>query len=86
MKRRKRIVAGADVPDKLPAAVRGAGGGEPDQDGLLEPGDGVRAQLPALHVARPTRYSGKCTQRDDLPQDSHHQPRHVARARPAVTE
>lgn len=80
------IISGTNILDKLPATVHNAGGGAGDQDGLCQPRDGVRAELPALHLAGPARHPRKRSQGDDLPQDSHHKPRHFARARSAVTE
>lgn len=77
--------SGSHILNKFPATIHGAGSGQPDEDGLRQPGDGVRAQLPALHLAGPARHPGERAQGDDLPQDPHHQPGHRARARPAVT-
>lgn len=79
-------ISGTNIFDKFPATVHNAGSGARDQDGLGQSRDGVRSELPAMHVARPARHSRERAEGDDLPQDSHHQPRHLARPGSAVTE
>ncbi len=46
------------IPRPPPAALRPAGGGGSHKDGRRQPGDGVRAQLPALPVAGPLSHTG----------------------------
>ncbi|VVC90192.1 unnamed protein product [Leptidea sinapis] len=79
------VAAGTNVFNKLPATIYRAGSGESDKNGFRKPGDGVRPQLPSLHLARPQGDLGERAEGDDLPEDLDHEPGHISRERSAVT-
>lgn len=78
------LFSGSHLPGRVPAAVLNARSGDADQDGLCQPGHGVCAQLPALHLAGSACHPGQCAQGDDLHEVPHPKHGHATSQRYAV--
>jgi len=80
------LPSGSNVSNTFPATILHIRGGELHQDGLLESGHGVCAQLSALHIRGPQGDFGERAQRDVLHAHSHTAHGHDARGQPGLMD
>lgn len=79
------LIAGTYIFNKFLATVHCAGSGEPNENGFSQLSYGFRSELPSVYGTRPTYYSGKRAQRDDVFKIAHYKLRYFSCSGSAVT-